>query len=1360
MEFVGQPRLSGTCNLLGVPGPSSLDEDSDEGEDVICIRPKSSPLPRRKSSSTDEEWEPEPPLSGSRRVSFADSKGLSLVQVKEFDTWDVPKLPGYGSPEGEGTEAEEYFLSPHTFSLPLSTEELFVKVRDQRLELETIELLHNKTTILKGVIRVLNISFSKTVYVRTTLDAWSSYFDLLAEFVPCSNDSLMDCFSFKLTLVPPFGEQGARVEFCLRYETPVGTFWANNNNRNYVLFCHQRVKDKPQRDNVNKKSCLKTVSQNFFAENISTTDASPEESTSAISVVSKYAEEATTMKAKQISDGEDGQKTKNENRRISSRRSGRKAARIARAQREKGGSDTEREETLPEAKQAACEEKQVEKHSDVPSLSEGGNRSELSQVVSEALETCSKSLLDVLHDTSLGDDSRSNSEPEKPESKHLTDSATLTGGGSATDTSDKPLHSHDESAPAKSVCRAEGETQEQHTSYESANNSVVNSVTSVVTSDGLVSQNTNFTFGTVVAPLYQQMFGRAGCESENLGEWGNPIQATLSIGESTHSYPHTEGKESCGTLLTDLRNNADTSQGNVINTQESHQENLDAISNNPPNEEEQTGLYETAGDIQDSIENLLHPGEVVQGCTNASDFPKTLSGAEVNILHTDLLSTQVPTESLHQQGDAQEDSLSCDFQNQKSKEEAAQAQPPENTSSQTISKRDTTEADDVTASVENLLLPLQPDGDETVQQTSKGGEDDIEDCKHTPVSTTKASPEVDNLVEPDEDLTPNTVHHSAARQTENIYMSNGEDAEGNYSSTPGTSQETQTETQTETRNGEEQNKLTNNRYEDEKEHSGEAEVNDEEDESMTQATVRDNHTCGNDTFVESKEEESLKDEPMSAAILREDLADTTEENNWEMMVEEDEKNILADQEENKATFLKADTETEQGGRSEDTGIETELEDRNSAEREKGLAEELSDAGENGTEAKEAEGLEDKESDGEEIWKVGELENVQAKNTEKKEAEEEHRDGDIEMEKGEEQEETELEKEQHFAEMQEVSNGRNGVREEEEIEGEEEMQTDLNNGDDDGVVWDDQIKPREENAEEENPNYEVEIALDGAGDSEVVDPDSESMTAEDGEDEVTCFEEMLDVTQVKEEGLSAQMNRVQACNKDREEGSAHIPAEIYFYKEEDFQGTENDTNNRSEAERLSSAMEGDSCILTDEPEGDQTGHDSAESDSDDEVELYMHCLRAVHTGAQANKDKNKDKNKDTGFSMGKRPSVNRGKLLSTPMPSITESLDEDPHLSCHQDNHEDTDAADVQPAAAAPSLLGGQETVNTNVSWWKETFSCSNLSRTLLCITLLVFFFVVAYHYDFFACFGLYLISVVWLCFQGERKPAKNNNRIG
>lgn len=261
MEFVGQPRPSGAYGLLGVPGfrPLDPDLDDDEADMVIGIRPKASPLPRRRSSISDEEFEPL--LSGSRRVSFADAKGLKLVQVKEFDSWDVPKLPGYCSSDSEGNDAQEYFLSPLTFLLPLSPEELSNKVQEHKMELEAMELLPG-TTILKGVIRVLNISFNKAVYVRTTLDGWSSHFDLLAEYIPGSSDNLTDCFSFKLTLVPPFEEEGARVDFCLRYETPVGTFWANNNNRNYVLFCKQREKEKrekPQWERVIKKSCLKTV---------------------------------------------------------------------------------------------------------------------------------------------------------------------------------------------------------------------------------------------------------------------------------------------------------------------------------------------------------------------------------------------------------------------------------------------------------------------------------------------------------------------------------------------------------------------------------------------------------------------------------------------------------------------------------------------------------------------------------------------------------------------------------------------------------------------------------------------------------------------------------------------------------------------------------------------------------------------------------------------------------------------------------------------------------------------------------------------------------------------------------------------
>lgn len=267
MEFLGLPRTSEASCLLEVPGLSTpalepeLDLDDDECEVVIGIRPKSSPMPRRKSFSDEEDSEPGPPPCGSRRVSFADSLGHTLVQVKEFDTWDVPKLPAYEFLESKAKkDMEEYILSPLNFSHPLSAEELLARVQKQKVELDTIEILP-ETTTLRGLIRVLNVSFSKAVYVRTSLDTWSSHFDLLAEYMPGHSDSQTDCFSFKLTLVPPFGLQGARVDFCLRYETPAGTFWANNNNANYVLFCRQQlkeIKEMPRRESISKKSCLKT----------------------------------------------------------------------------------------------------------------------------------------------------------------------------------------------------------------------------------------------------------------------------------------------------------------------------------------------------------------------------------------------------------------------------------------------------------------------------------------------------------------------------------------------------------------------------------------------------------------------------------------------------------------------------------------------------------------------------------------------------------------------------------------------------------------------------------------------------------------------------------------------------------------------------------------------------------------------------------------------------------------------------------------------------------------------------------------------------------------------------------------------
>ncbi len=219
-----------------------------------------------EASSGDESEEAEaepPPVAVRRKVSFADAFGLNLVSVKEYDNRDSSRL------DSDGREGEEYYISC-LFNVPALHQDMEVRLQQQKLELERIELLPGSTTI-RGIVRVLNLCFHKAVYIHVTLDGWQSHFDLLAEYMPGSSDGETDCFSFHLVLTPPFQDEGLRVEFCLRYESAVGTFWANNGGTNYIVFCHQRRRSDLKKKESEKekfveesnqkgiRSCLKTI---------------------------------------------------------------------------------------------------------------------------------------------------------------------------------------------------------------------------------------------------------------------------------------------------------------------------------------------------------------------------------------------------------------------------------------------------------------------------------------------------------------------------------------------------------------------------------------------------------------------------------------------------------------------------------------------------------------------------------------------------------------------------------------------------------------------------------------------------------------------------------------------------------------------------------------------------------------------------------------------------------------------------------------------------------------------------------------------------------------------------------------------
>uniref|UniRef100_A0A8C8RMU3 Protein phosphatase 1 regulatory subunit 3A n=1 Tax=Pelusios castaneus TaxID=367368 RepID=A0A8C8RMU3_9SAUR len=263
MESSEEPSQIRRENLLEVP---VLNDSLSEDEDIKdTLKPRFSPLPRRRNSASSEDMEPEAPSTITRKVSFADAFGFDLVSVKEFDTWEVPTTSQNDDLKVEVLNTEEFFLTP-LFILPASQEDLLQKVRAEKVLLESVEFPPG-ITCMKGIIRVLNVSFQKLIYVRMSLDDWLTYYDILAEYVPNSCDGETDQFFFKISLVPPYQRNGAKVEFCIRYETSVGTFWANNDDKNYILLCHkketvQRVDDASQEEGATDKyikGCLKTT---------------------------------------------------------------------------------------------------------------------------------------------------------------------------------------------------------------------------------------------------------------------------------------------------------------------------------------------------------------------------------------------------------------------------------------------------------------------------------------------------------------------------------------------------------------------------------------------------------------------------------------------------------------------------------------------------------------------------------------------------------------------------------------------------------------------------------------------------------------------------------------------------------------------------------------------------------------------------------------------------------------------------------------------------------------------------------------------------------------------------------------------
>lgn len=879
-----------------------------------------------------------------------------------------------------------------------------------------------------------------------------------------------------------------------------------------------------------------------------------------------------------------------ENQHNRSQRTQRQAARMARVkriftQRDGGANELQRDEPTPQTQIPG-----EETPSEVP------ERSSKSQA---SLKTCKMPAL-VVNDVSQAHET-CNTEPEKSESFDVG-----RGGEGDADIRDNLSPPND------------------YTPAECQNDIGAKPADRII--PALSSEND---FGTVVAPLYQQVFCTTGSERTTVREWGNPSATTTNL---IQIFPLDDGGKTRGTEQ--VNDGESKNKIKLTKTEDCSHKSMKSSTNV---EGEKGAMVEESRVVQ-NVESLMVPEILSDQSSNKFDILKTVLGDKVvhpqtpNSLNPNFSAPELFAEGLSLWGEAQERDVTNDLQGQSTAGTAQDPQPEH--PCQVKSSTCETQGQSEEQPLHRLEISLQ-----TTERAQECLERDSGSGGHKSLT-----------------------FHGKAQE---------EKAETMWVCRP---------------------------------MPGDALVKQDND------TVNSKET--NENIVSTHEEMSftIGDTEVSDEDHREQMADSET-----VLLSENKDTTEMEMETTDNKLIEVITASEEEGK------DKIIQDTSQGIQETG-------------DGKSGETWANKQGEGVE---KGSLESPNTSQEEKGTIESTRKTKDDQDEMG-------LEKENHSAETFQVNIERKNVLEQEEDAViEEDFMIQWNNGDDH------KAQEMDENVQEKNPSGRGEVLVD-------LTSEPESMAVNEQENGERCSDARLNITDNKGEDCSyAPENDVQhkqECDKENtgEEQSANMANETLLDKEEAFHNNTNITHDLSKGDEPEhAAAEEWPCQW---PEGDRLSPDdtSSESDSGDEVELYMHCLRAVHSGAQVQKDKNRD----GGSNVAKSP--NRGKLLSTPMPSISESADEEPPLGWHQDSGEGT--AEIQTKAAALPETSEQSLVSTNVARW-DTLNWENVSKTLLYATMLVSFVFLAFYYDFLACFGLYILSIIWLCCQSDRQPVKNN-RLG
>ena len=162
--------------------------------------------------------------------------GLELTQTKVFKDEAPPIVPksAFGDLKYEVDTAINKVASKVTFlpmfEMPGRAPDFLNLVEKNNVCLENAFMDGQKR--LFGFVRVLNISYSKKVTVKWTLDSWETSKETDCEFVYGGSLDNTDQFSFTLTTGAL--AVGSQVEFCIKFLC-CEEYWDNNNGINYIF---------------------------------------------------------------------------------------------------------------------------------------------------------------------------------------------------------------------------------------------------------------------------------------------------------------------------------------------------------------------------------------------------------------------------------------------------------------------------------------------------------------------------------------------------------------------------------------------------------------------------------------------------------------------------------------------------------------------------------------------------------------------------------------------------------------------------------------------------------------------------------------------------------------------------------------------------------------------------------------------------------------------------------------------------------------------------------------------------------------------------------------------------------------------